>query len=61
MLWLRATNTFTDPKDVAQYTVSVGIGDKPIWNGHVRGHYRPNGAAALLRKIADEMENVERA
>ena len=56
MLWLRATNIFTSPQDMGDYTVAVGVGDTPIWNGFIRNHYRPNGAAALLRQIAEQME-----
>lgn len=55
MLTVRAVNIFTDPQDHATYTVSVFINDKPIWNGEV-GHDRPEGAAGLLRRIADGME-----
>jgi len=56
MLWLRAINIFTSPQDVGDYTVSIGINDNPIWNGFIRNHYRPDGAAALLKRIAEQME-----
>ena len=56
MLWLRARNVYTDIHDQADYTISVGVNDTPIWNGTILKHPRQDGAAALLRRIAERME-----
>lgn len=41
---------------LANYTVWVGVNHYQIWGGLVNGHIRANGAAELLRKIADAMD-----
>lgn len=41
---------------IADYRVQVNINYTPIWKGEVNGHVRDEGAAALLRRIADTMD-----
>jgi hypothetical protein len=41
---------------LADYTVWVGVNYRQIWAGPVKGHVRANGAAELLRRIADHMD-----
>lgn len=43
--------------DISDYDVWIGINQHCIWRGMVTGHVRANGAQALLRKIADAMDN----
>lgn len=40
----------------ADYIVTVKINFREIWHGRVAGHRRAEGAAVLLRKIADYMD-----
>jgi hypothetical protein len=40
----------------ADYEVWLGINQQCIWQGSVNRHVRANGAAELLRKIADRMD-----
>lgn len=40
----------------ADYDVWVGINQHCIWRGNVNNHQRDSGAAALLRRIAERME-----
>jgi hypothetical protein len=60
MLILTAGNVTGDgqlEKDgLADYTVWVGVNYRQIWSGPVKGHVRTNGAAELLRRIADHMD-----
>jgi hypothetical protein len=42
---------------LANYTVWVGINRYQIWSGPVNGHIRDEGAAELLRRIAEAMDN----
>jgi hypothetical protein len=44
---------------LANYTVWVGINHHQIWAGPIKGHVRADGAAELLRKIADAMDKEE--
>lgn len=48
----------TKPDGTADYDVWVGINQVRIWGGKVTGHLRNAGAAVLLRKIADRMDNT---
>lgn len=41
---------------LSNYTVWVGVNHNQIWAGPITGHTRKDGAAALLRKIADAMD-----
>lgn len=58
MLIILAHNTTgTKPDGTSDYSVSVKLNDDyVIWQGQVTNHVRANGAATLLRKIADAME-----
>ncbi len=60
MLIITARNVTGDgdleKNGLANYTVWVGVNHRQIWAGPVYGHTRINGAAALLRKIADAMD-----
>lgn len=63
MLIITATNV--TPLDVlarsdgtADYDVSVGLNRRTIWRGSVNGHKRADGAATLLRLIADRMDKA---
>lgn len=40
----------------ADYDVWIGVNHHQIWSGNVTGHVRDEGAAKLLRLIADKME-----
>jgi hypothetical protein len=45
----------------ADYNVEVAINSAPpIWRGSIHGHKRKEGAAALLRHIADHMDQEAR-
>lgn len=58
MVFVSAHNiTGTKNDGTSDYSVSVKLNDDyVIWQGHVTNHVRTNGAATLLRKIADAME-----
>lgn len=58
MLIILAHNTTGKTKGgTSDYDVQVKVNDDyTIWAGTVKGHVRANGAAPLLRKIADAME-----
>lgn len=61
MLILTATNITGEGKlqrkdGTSDYKVWVGINQFRIWEGFLRGHVRKEGAAVLIRKIADEMD-----
>lgn len=60
MLILTATNKTPDavqrPDGTSDYEVWVGINQHMIWTGPCTGHIRSAGAAQLLRRIADTME-----
>lgn len=63
MLILTASNITGEGKleknGLANYTVWIGVNYHQIWSGPINGHIRNNGAAELLRKIADAMDNEE--
>ena len=45
------------PDGTADYDVEVSVNRvRYIWTGKIVGHVRASGAAALLRKIVEEME-----
>jgi hypothetical protein len=44
----------------AEYAVWVGINHHCIWRGRIERHLRKEGAARLLRLIADAMESAPR-
>jgi hypothetical protein len=46
-----------EKEGLANYVVWVGINHHQIWSGGVENHIRAKGAAELLRKIADAMDN----
>lgn len=56
MLRVDLVNVYTDASNVADYTAIVKINHEVIWFGGVEQHYRPHGAAELLRKLAAQME-----
>lgn len=47
----------THEDGTADYEVCAGVNERCFWKGTVSGHIRKAGAAVLLRKIADRMEN----
>lgn len=53
------TEGLTNSEGLSDYDVWVGINHHKIWAGKVEGHVRKNGAATLLRLIADRMEQVD--
>ena len=55
MLVVLARNVYTDQHEVADYHVRVLINERVIWEGMVVEHLRPDGAAALLERIASDM------
>lgn len=63
MLILTAGNITGEGKlekeGLANYTVWIGVNHHQIWAGPINGHIRATGAAELLRKIADAMDNQE--
>lgn len=52
---------FTHADGTADYDVWVGINQRCIWRGSITGHKRDAGAQALLRLIADRMEEEREA
>lgn len=45
---------------MSDYLVEVAINHQPpIFKGSVNNHFRANGAATLLRRIADRMDGVD--
>ena len=57
MLIILAHNFTGTKKDgTSDYNVQVKVNENPIWGGQITGHIRANGAAPLLRKIADAMD-----
>ena len=56
MLIVTALNKGVQEGDISDYAVDIRINTRILWRGKVRNHYRPNGIAPLLRKIADEYE-----
>jgi hypothetical protein len=57
MLILTVRNVFTDEHDIADYHFQLYINLERIAAGSVLEHQRKDGAAALLRRVADEMES----
>lgn len=51
-----APGVLADEKGKSNYDVWVGINHHQIWGGPINGHTRADGAAALLRKIADALD-----
>lgn len=49
----------TKSDGTADYEVCAGVNDRCFWKGTVTGHIRNAGAAVLLRKIADRMDNAK--
>lgn len=49
----------TKEDGTADYDVKVRINEQVIWSGPVTRHVRNAGAAVLLRKIADRMDQSE--
>ena len=47
----------SDLAPISDYEVWIGINQHCIWRGMVKGHTRNEGCEALLRRIADAMEN----
>ena len=59
MLIIKALNITENAEDAhgkADYDVLIHVNSRPIWSGRVKGHIRKNGAAELLRCIANEMD-----
>lgn len=57
MLIVTARN-LSELAPISDYEVEVRVNNMaPIWRGIVRGHNRPDGAAVLLRRVAEAMEN----
>ena len=63
MLILLARNlTGTKENGTSDYDVEVSINQKQyVWCGTIKGHVRDDGAAKLLRLIADEIDNHPRS
>ena len=68
MLILTATNvtrlsdgisTLSRPDGTSDYDIWIGINQHCIWRGSIKGHLRDQGAASLLRFIADRMESTD--
>jgi hypothetical protein len=60
MLHLKAHNkTGTKPDGTSDYDVEVSINSRVIFGRHITGHIRADGAADLLRLIADAMDGKE--
>lgn len=60
MLYVQAVNITggngTAADGTAQYDCRVAINERLLWGGSVSYHVRAEGAAALLRRIADAMD-----
>jgi hypothetical protein len=56
MLIVTLHNIHTDKDDVATYDARVKVNYVTIWDGKVGPHKRGDGAAKLLRKLADAMD-----
>lgn len=60
MMILNAVNVtprgLLEKDGLSDYDVWVGINERCVWRGKIEGHVRAEGAAKLLRLIAEAMD-----